>query len=130
MADGSFMAAEIDRHPDPLAEAIRWQICEGELVQIIGRARAVNRSAADPVDVLVLTDTPLPLPLDGVLSASDLAPSPGDLMLAKRGIAFENARHAATAYPCIWGTDPTKAWRAALHALKNQRSYHPPLSEY
>jgi putative DNA primase/helicase len=47
---------EVERHPHPIAEAIRWQIREGEVVQAIGRARGVNRTAANPVDVLVMTD--------------------------------------------------------------------------
>jgi hypothetical protein len=59
----AILAAEVDRHPDPICEAVRWHICEGELVQIIGRARGINRTEADPVDVLVMTDAPLPLPL-------------------------------------------------------------------
>ena len=102
MADGGAIEAEADRHPDPIAEAIRWQICEGELLQIIGRARGVNRTAADPVDVLVLCDVPLPVPVDGTLSASDLAPSPAELMLAAGGIEFENSADAAAAYPKLW----------------------------
>jgi len=37
MADGSGRAVPGDRHPDPLAEIVRWQVCEGELVQALGR---------------------------------------------------------------------------------------------
>ena len=92
------------RHPDPICEAIRWHICEGELVQIIGRARGVNRTEADPVDVWVLTDAPLPLALDGTLIAADLAPCPGEMMLGVGGIAYENAAHASAAYPDLWAT--------------------------
>jgi hypothetical protein len=40
--DGTGYAVEGDVHPDPTAEAIRWQICEGELAQAIGRARGVT----------------------------------------------------------------------------------------
>ena len=108
LADGGAIEAEADRHPDPIAEAIRWQICEGELLQIIGRARGVNRTAADPVDVLVLCDVPLPVPVDGTLSASDLAPSPTELMLAAGGIAFENSADAATAYSKFWTPDAAR----------------------
>jgi putative DNA primase/helicase len=104
LANGAAMEAEADRHPDPIAEAVRWQICEGELVQIIGRARGVNRTAADPVNILVLTDVPLPLPVDGTLSQADLAPTPAELMLAAGGIAFENPADAAAAYPGVWAT--------------------------
>lgn len=102
MADGTTTSAEADRHPDPVAEAIRWRICEGELVQIIGRARGVNRTEADPVEILVMTDAPLPLPIDAVLAASDLAPGPIELMLAAGGVALDCAADAARAYPTLW----------------------------
>jgi len=102
MADGSPLEAEADRHPDPVAEAIRWQICEGELLQIIGRARGVNRTQADQVDVLVLTDVPLPLPLHGTFRAAGLAPTEAERMLAAGGIAFENSTDAADFFPQFW----------------------------
>src|SRR4051812_12983743 len=47
MADGTDRSMAIDRHWHPVAEAARWAICEGQLIQIIGRARGVNRTAAD-----------------------------------------------------------------------------------
>ena len=97
------VAIEADRHPDPICEAIRWQVCEGELVQIIGRGRGINRTEDDPLDVLVLTDAPLPLPVAETLHTADLAPTPDDLMLAAGGIAFRNPTDAAAAYPQLWG---------------------------
>jgi putative DNA primase/helicase len=42
MADGTFHPAEATRHPDPIAEAVRWHIAVGELIQILGRPRGVN----------------------------------------------------------------------------------------
>ena len=102
MADGTVRPAEADQHPHPVAEAIRKQITEGELLQIIGRARGVNRTEADPVEVLVMTDAALPLPIAEVISATDLSPSPLDLMLAAGGIAFANPNDAAMAYPDLW----------------------------
>ena len=115
-AEGA-VTIEADRHPDPIAEAIRWQICEGELVQIIGRGRGVNRAEDNPLDVLVLTDSPLPIPVAATIQAADLAPSPADLMLAAGGIVFENAADAAAAYPQLWSTR-----NAANHALKRWRA--------
>ena len=115
MTRGDHAAAECDCHPDPICEAIRWHICEGELVQIIGRARGVNRTASNPVSILVMTDASLPLPLDGTLSAADLIPSPREIMLGTGGVAFESATDAAAAYPQIW----TRA--AAKHALERER---------
>ena len=54
--DGETVPAELNCHPDPVAESIRWQICEGEIVQIIGRGRGINRTAKNPLDVIVMTD--------------------------------------------------------------------------
>jgi hypothetical protein len=107
LAGGIMEAAESDRHPHPIAEAVRWQIAEGELVQIIGRARGINRTAADPVDVLVMVNAPLPLPVDQTLAAADLDPGPDDLMLAAGGVAFANPTDAAAAYPKLWGNRET-----------------------
>ncbi len=110
------VAIEADRHPDPVAEAIRWQVCEGELVQIIGRGRGVNRTEDDPLDILVLTDAPLPLPVTVTMQAADLAPNPEDLMVAAGGVLLENPRDAADAYPALW---PSKeASRKAFQTAK------------
>ena len=54
----------------------------------------------------------LPVTIDGTLSASDLAPSPTELMLAAGGIEFENSADAAAAYPQLWAT-PDAARQAA-----------------
>lgn len=104
MTDGAFRPAETDRHPNAIAEAIRWQIAEGELIQIIGRPRGVNRTAANPVDVLLMTNAVLPVQLDRIASAADLEPSPNDLMMAAGGVAFENPTDAAEAYPDLWAS--------------------------
>ena len=68
LRNGSTASTEADVHPDPVAEAIRWQICEGELVQVVGRGRGVNRGADNPLDVLVLTNRPLPLLVEAVVT--------------------------------------------------------------
>jgi hypothetical protein len=47
------------RHPHPLAERLRRVICEGGLMQVIGRVRAMWRSEANPVDVNIWTGVPL-----------------------------------------------------------------------
>ena len=113
MADGSTMPAEADRHPDPLAERIRWQICEAELVQIIGRGRGVNRTAETPLDVLLMTDVPLPLPLAETLQSRDLDPTPVERMLAAGGAALMSPADASKAYPELWPKADTalKAFR-------------------
>jgi putative DNA primase/helicase len=97
------------------AEA-RWHIAEGELIQIIGRARGVNRTAANPVDVLVLTSTPLPIPVERLITASDIDPSPADVMMAAGGVSFENPADASTSYQQIWATR-----NAAKKAMEKHR---------
>jgi putative DNA primase/helicase len=114
---GEAELAEFDRHPDPLAEAIRWCVCEAELVQIIGRGRGVNRTAAAPLDVLVMTDVPLRIPLDRTISANDLHLTQAERMLALGGVAFENGADAFRAYPDLWPSA-----EAARQALKPSRS--------
>jgi hypothetical protein len=124
MTDGTFCAAEADRHPNPVAEAIRWHITEGELIQIIGRARGVNRKAADPVDVLLMVNTPIPVPVERLISAAGLDPSPADLMMAAGGVAFTNPTDISVAYPTIWSTR-----KAAEHAIRrSQGRRSPPFS--
>jgi putative DNA primase/helicase len=101
LADGTAQACEALAYPDPIGEALRWQICEAEVVQIIGRGRGVNRGASNPLDVLVLTDVPLPLPVELVTTAS-LEPSATDRMLAAGGVVVANCTDAAAAYPELW----------------------------
>jgi putative DNA primase/helicase len=114
------------RHPDPMAERVRWQICEGELIQIIGRCRGVSRTAETPVDVLLLTDTALPLPVEEAVAWEALKPSPADLMLSAGGVVIEDAEDAAEAYPALW-----KTGQAARYAFRQERSrcVHFPLKE-
>jgi putative DNA primase/helicase len=103
LADSTTQRCEAMRYPDPVGEALRWQACEAEVMQIIGRARGVNRGLDNPVDVLVLTDTPLPFPVT-LIPAATLDPSPDDLMLAAGGVVLTNCTDAATAYPGLWRT--------------------------
>jgi len=107
MADGSLQAAEADRHPHPTAEALRQQACEHGLVQVVGRGRGVNRGPNNPLDVLLLVDTPVSLPVQDTLAAADMAPSPADLMLSLGGIAYADPGAAHQAYGKAMGTRNT-----------------------
>jgi putative DNA primase/helicase len=122
-ADGTAQGCEALAYPDPIGEALRWQTCEAEVVQIIGRARGVNRTAGNPVDVLVLTDTPLPLPVE-LIPAASLEPSPVDRMLAAGGVVLMNCTDIATAYPGLWRNRETaksavRKWRLGDSPYKN-----------
>ena len=59
-AEGSPEAVEVSCHPDPQAEAMRLAVCESELVQAVGRARAVRRSPRQPLTVILAGCTPVP----------------------------------------------------------------------
>ena len=64
LPDGQTIHRQAERlagHPldqdDPLVAAVRWSICEAELLQVIARARGIRRTEANPLDVfLVLTE--------------------------------------------------------------------------
>ena len=66
MRDGTGRKVEGNQHPDPRAEAVRWAICEAELIQAIGRGRGVNRSADNPLQIDILTNVCLPIEVDEV----------------------------------------------------------------
>jgi hypothetical protein len=93
--DGSPMSVEADRHPDQLAEAVRASIAEGELIQAIGRARGLNRTAENPVEVVLLTNVPVPgLVIDELRQWE--GPSIDDEIFARFGAVVESAGDAAT----------------------------------
>ena len=91
----------MEEHADPIAEAVRWCICEGELIQAMGRGRGVNRTAATPLEIDLLTDVVLPVTVDALVPWSDLRPTRRDLM-ALTGIVLENAADMAACFPELW----------------------------
>ena len=100
------IAGVADRHPDPIAEAVRRRICEDEVMQALGRARGVRRTASNPVDVFVLSDAVLPIAVDGFIPLDDvIQTSPKDDMLAAGGVAFDSATAAFKAYPHLYRSD-------------------------
>lgn len=73
-----------ERHPDTLAEAIRFRRVEGEIEQAIGRARGSRRDAATPLQVDILGKTPLPgVGVDELRTWEEIQPSPEQSMLAR-----------------------------------------------
>jgi putative DNA primase/helicase len=78
-----------DRHPDQITENLRWMICEGEVMQGIGRGRGVNRSADNPLQIDILTHIPLPLAVDEAGTFAQFEPHPCELMAA-RGVVVQD----------------------------------------
>ena len=103
LADDRTAPLAMEEHADPIAEAVRWCICEGELIQAMGRGRGVNRTAATPLEIDLLTDVVLPATIDALVPWSDLRPTRRDLM-ALNGIVLENAADMAACFPELWST--------------------------
>jgi hypothetical protein len=108
----------------PEAELIRQAVTEAAVVQAVGRARGVNRSAANPVEVwMILGDTIVPLALDAVVEFGDLEPNTIDIMI-ERGLVPAWSADAAKIYPDLWPTSQAarKAYsRDGLDFERNRR---------
>lgn len=101
LASGRTLPLMVETHADPIAEAIRWSICEGELIQAVGRGRGVNRTGDTPLEIDLLTDAVLPLNIKEVVSWQKIRPSRRDLM-ALEGVVLENAADMARCFPDLW----------------------------
>jgi hypothetical protein len=101
MADGRGIAVDGDQHLDPAAESIRWQICEAELIQALGRGRAVNRTAASTLDVDLLFNVCLPIAVDAVETWKRAEPS---LLIetAVEGVMLTSPVDMVRVFPSIW----------------------------
>ena len=88
----------------PEAELIRQAVTEAAIVQAVGRARGVNRSAANPVEVfMILHDATAPVAVDAVVQFDDLEPTKIDIMI-ERGLIPAWSADAAKLYPDLWST--------------------------
>jgi putative DNA primase/helicase len=99
----------------PEAELIRQAVTEAAIIQAIGRARGINRSAANPVEVyMVLHDTTVPIAVDAVVQFGDLEPTKIDSMI-ERGLVPQWGADATKLYPDLWPTAQAaqKAYRRA-----------------
>jgi hypothetical protein len=102
MADGTGILVErCDQHPDPVGEHVRYQICEGEMLQALGRARAINRTAENPLEIGIVADVVLPITVNTVIpwQAPSRAMEP-----AEEGVMLFNAHDMAEVWPWAWKT--------------------------
>ncbi len=104
MRDGPVAAIPSPTHPDPRAEAVRWQICEAELIQAIGRGRAVNRTADNPLKIDIVTNYPLPIVVDELTTWALIQPTDVEIMRS-RGAVPTTYRDMATAYPDLFTSE-------------------------
>jgi hypothetical protein len=108
LRDGSGLSVVCDQHPDPLAEDVRQQICEGELVQAIGRGRGVNRAPETPLDIDVMADVVLPVTVDQV---DDWRPPGLEVEMVAEGVWLESPADMSKAWPDDWPTpQAAKDW--------------------
>jgi hypothetical protein len=82
-------------------ERVRWQICEGELIQNFARPRPIRRGADRPVEILILTNVPLALPVDHLTTWDELVPDRLEVVGA-RGVVLDNNADLARAYPDLF----------------------------
>jgi hypothetical protein len=115
MADGTWQPTEAVCHPDPLVEIVRWQICEAELLQAIGRARGIRRA----VTVYLMTDVALIVPITETAYFDALMPTRQDVAMA-RGLLFTSGKEATKAYPDLWETaDAFRNEKDRIHRRAN-----------
>lgn len=113
------LAVEGDRHPDPVAEAVRWQIAEGGVLQAIGRARAVNRTTENPVAIEIWNDLVLPHTVEEVV-AWDAIPAGYDADMLADGVVLESPSDMAACWPEVWESDKAaERWRARSTVPQN-----------
>ena len=85
---------------DPMAQACLKAVRDADLMQALGRGRGVNRTEADPLDVLVIGDGFLSLPVHNAAGAwADMTKRDViEEQLALGGIAYAGAKAAFYAY--------------------------------
>ena len=108
----------MEYHPDSNSEVMRWLICEAELIQCVGRARGVNRTAETPLQIDIIGTVPLPFMVDEVMSLAEAKPEAHNVM-AGRGVVLNcdpsakgAAKVVAAMLPDLYGTpDAVKSAR-------------------
>jgi putative DNA primase/helicase len=101
LRDGTSVAVQSSRHPDPHVDEIRQQICEAELMQAIGRGRGDDRTEANPLQIDILTNVPLPLVADEALAWKEIQPSLAKIMWACGALPVPY-KDMAAAYPDLF----------------------------
>jgi putative DNA primase/helicase len=118
LPDGSGVAVDCDEHPDPVAEMVRFQLCEAELIQAIGRGRAINRTAETPLDIDIVADVCLPITVNEVSMWWKQRPSPMVEAVAD-GVVLTARVDMVKAWPHVWDNDT--AARRTLEELRKER---------
>ncbi|WP_143275310.1 hypothetical protein [Bradyrhizobium canariense] len=100
--DGTERLLQCNGYENDTANLICGAIAEGGVLQALGRSRAVNRTAENPVEAFViLDDLTLPVPIDALVHVADVEPNEIDAMMA-RGLVPEWPADAARLYPDLF----------------------------
>jgi putative DNA primase/helicase len=104
------------QHPDPVAEIVRWQICEAEVMQAIGRARAVRRGETGmPLQIDILADLKLPIVVDEAVTWDAVKVGRELAMLWAGIVILDSSRDMAACWPDVWrDTKSAENWRRDL----------------
>lgn len=92
--------AQVRGFTDPMAQACLEAVRDADLMQALGRGRGVNRTEAEPLDVLVIGDGFLSVPVHNAAGAwADMTRrNVIEEQLGQGGIAYAGAAAAFTAY--------------------------------
>jgi len=114
LPDGRSITLNEYSHPDETVNAFLKASVDGETIQAIGRGRAVNRKANNPLNVYIYADTfPDGLPLDDVQQSSAITPWERMALNEAMNSGGESKNlmpvltapgDAAKAFPSIWGS--------------------------
>ena len=117
---------KMEFHPDKNSEMMRWLVCEAELIQCLGRARGVDRTADTPLQIDIIGTVPLPFAVNEVMSWPEAEPDPLDIM-AGRGVVLDcepsakgAAKVVAAMVPDLFGTSD------AVRSARNRSPCHTP----
>jgi hypothetical protein len=89
LKDGTMRVLQCKGYDNDDANLLCRSIAQGGVLQALGRSRAVNRTAQNPVEAfVVLDDLTLPIPVDAAVHVSDVEPNEID----ERAGWFQNGR--------------------------------------
>lgn len=100
--DGTERTLTCTGYENEEANLLARAIAEGGVLQALGRSRAVNRTAQNPVNAFViLDDMTLPVPIDSLVHVSEIEPNAIDDMMT-RGVVLEWPTDAARLFPDLF----------------------------
>ena len=104
MRNGGLVPVENTRHPDQGVESLRWQNCQGELLQAGYRLRFLDRTSENWAHLYIATNLALPIPVDHAMTWAEMQPSFTEWMLYRDGAAPRNPEHAHRLHPDLFLT--------------------------